>query len=537
MEIQLRGSVAAGRGDTPKIRPRGAPWARGSQALLWCLLGACGPDAASTTGSTGTPPTAAPGTGPNGSTLPPGNVAPPVSGQPSAPSPDMGKTDTPPITSVSPDGAPAAMSGSILPCGVSKIMVNSCQSCHGATPIGGAPMPLVSFEDFHKPATTQPTKQVYQLVQERIHDTTRPMPPMGELTATELSELDAWAQAGALSGAAADATCDTTPAAGSGSVAEMEHTRGRITPGPNETCYEFKVHASQTEVDDAKFSIRGGELYEQFYYKVPWPAGTVASAYATIADNAQVLHHWLLFSTNEPQTHGSHIEAPLPTLWGTDPVLLAGWAVGGPNLVAPDDVGFELPDPAGRTINVQWHFYNSTQQAQLDASSVQICTVPKEMKQHIGGVTWLGTEDLGGNIWAGGPGMPPNQESKFTTTCNPGRRNLTADQSIHIIGFEPHMHRIGKRMQTSIRSMDGTVEDIFDKPFSFGNETHYYVDYELKPGQQLITTCTFLNDTDKGIPFGESSDTEMCYQFTFAYPAHAISNGAFSLLGVTDTCW
>ena len=99
------------------------------------------------------------------------------------------------------------------------------------------------------------------------------------------------------------------------------------------------------------------------------------------------------------------------------------------------------------------------------------------------------------------------------------------------------MHRIGKRMKTDVKHVDGTMETLFDKPFSFGNETHYYQDYELKPGEQLVTSCTFMNDNDFGVPFGESSDTEMCYQFVFAYPAHALSNGAFSLLGVPDTCW
>jgi hypothetical protein len=42
---------------------------------------------------------------------------------------------------------------------------------------------------------------------------------------------------------------------------------------------------------------------------------------------------------------------------------------------------------------------------------------------------------------------------------------------------------------------------------------------------------TFNNDTDRGVPFGESSDDEMCYQFALAYPAHALGNGASSLLG------
>jgi len=57
------------------------------------------------------------------------------------------------------------------------------------------------------------------------------------------------------------------------------------------------------------------------------------------------------------------------------------------------------------------------------------------------------------------------------------------------------------------------------------------------PGEQLVTSCTFNNTNDFGVPFGESSDAEMCYQFVFAWPAHTLTNGAFSLLGVPDTCW
>jgi hypothetical protein len=321
-----------------------------------------------------------------------------------------------------------------------------------------------------------------------------------------------------------------------GGLSTADGGREPLVEGPGEKCYEFKVHQSTTSVDAVKYDVGLGEHYEQFYYKVPWGADTVATGYGTRMDNAKVLHHWLLFGTDEIQAEGSHITSPLPTLIGTNPVLLAGWAVGGPNVVPPQDVGFELPAP-GKTINVQWHFYNSTNTAQSDASSVQICTVPKAMRAHIGSITWAGTEDLGGNKWFGGAGMPPHKETTYTTTCKPSRRGLGAQDSIHIIGFEPHMHRIGKRMQTAVKHADGMMETIFDKPFSFGNETHYFANYEVKPGETLQTSCTFNNDTDMGIPFGESSDTEMCYQFTFHWPAHTLSNGASSLLGVTDTCW
>jgi hypothetical protein len=429
--------------------------------------------------------------------------------------------------------ATPADSPDIMPCEVSRILATNCQTCHGAMPIGGAPMSLVTYADLHAPAKTQPSMKVYELSKLRMHDELRRMPPIGTLPANEVSALDAWFDGGALAGTAQDATCDTTPAEttarGPGS---KDGTHGRIEPGPGETCYEFKVHQSTTSVDDVPFAIADGEQYEQFYYNVPWPAESVAVSYATITDNAAVLHHWLLFATNELQQEGAHITAPVPTLIGTDPQLLTGWAVGGPNLEMPEDVGMELPNP-GRTINVQWHFYNSTGMPQADASSVQVCTVPKSTRPNVGSVTWAGTEDLNGNVWTGGAGMPPNQESTFSTTCRPGG----GDKPIHIVGFEPHMHRIGKRMSTSVNRTDGTSQVIFDEPFVFGSETHYFNAYDLMPGETLTTSCTFFNDNSFGVPFGESTDSEMCYQFVFHYPAHALSNGAFSLLGVTDTCW
>jgi hypothetical protein len=398
-------------------------------------------------------------------------------------------------------------------------------------------MAMMTYADLHKPAPTQPMMKVYQLAKLRIHDKMRPMPPITIMPPAETAMLDAWIDGGALAGTSADANCVITPPKVGMAEGNVDGSTGRLVAAPGETCYEFKTHESTTSVDANPYSVGGnGEHYEQFYFKVPWPRDTVATSYATISDNAKVLHHWLLFSTDENEVEGFHKTVPLPTLIGTNPVLLAGWAVGGPNLVAPKEVGFELPNP-GKQLNVQWHFYNSTGMPQKDASSIQICTVPKAMRQHLAAVSWLGTEDLNGNKWFGGAGMPPHKESTFSTTCVPGRRGLSANESIHIIGFEPHMHRIGTRMKTSVNKMDGTVETIFDKPFSFGNETHYLQNYELKPGETLTTSCTFNNTNDFGVPFGESSDTEMCYQFTFHWPAHSLANGAASLLGVTDTCW
>jgi hypothetical protein len=526
---------------------------RWTAAVLGCLVAACGSPATSTTDGGATPAsntTGLPGAGAAG-----GGIGLPTGAAGSGAKPPVGTTTTgtgvTPVTpptgtsTVPTPGAGEGAGAQVLPCGVHNALATNCTTCHAASPIGGAPMPLVTYADLQKPAVTQPSMKVYQLVSKRIHDMMRPMPPTGTLPAADMTALDTWINGGALPGTAADASCASAtptmmPTVGGETTDRSDGSKGALVPLPGETCYEFKTHDSTTSVDDTPYDVGpDGEHYEQFYFKIPWGNDVVATAYATRIDNAAVLHHWLLFSTNEQEQEGFHKTAPLPTLIGTDPILLAGWAVGGPNLVAPEDVGFELPNPGNGTINVQWHFYNSTGSDQKDKSAVQICTVPKAMRAHIGGVTWLGTEDLGGNKWFGGAGMPPHMKSDFTTTCNPARAGVGANDPITIIGFEPHMHRIGMNMKTSVMHTNGMVEEIFNKPFSFGNETHYYVKpaYQLMPGEQLITTCSFNNDTDMGVPFGESSDTEMCYQFTFAWPAHALSNGAASLLGVPDTCW
>jgi len=508
----------------------------GTLALL-CWLAACGAPAAGTPEDPVTPavPAAMSGTtSAAGSTGTQSTLPSTAAQRPAIPTtPTATASPSAATTPAASTTAPVTAGGtSVLPCGVAQVLASNCQTCHGAEPIGGAPMPLVSFADLHAPAKTQPSMKVYELSKLRMHDTSRPMPPNGSMKPADVSALDTWFDSGAIAGSAQDATCDLTTAQPGNGPGSKDGTIGRLEAGPGETCYEFKVHQSTTEVDDEPFGIPMGEQYEQFYYNVPWPADTVATAYATIPDNASVLHHWLLFATNELQAEGAHITAPLPTLIGTDPQLLTGWAVGGPNLEMPDDVGMELPNP-GRTINVQWHFYNSSDTLQKDKSSVQICTVPKSMRPNTGSVTFAGTEDLNGNVWSGGPGMPAGKDSTFTTTCRPGR----GDIPIHIVGFEPHMHRIGKRMTSSILRKDGTKDMVFDKPFVFGNETHYFSPHDIMPGEMLETSCSFFNDNNFGVPFGESTDTEMCYQFVFHYPAHALTNGAFSLLGVSDTCW
>jgi len=399
-----------------------------------------------------------------------------------------------------------------LPCNVSKAVTKSCGTCHGASPIGGAPMALVTYEDFqrdhvvkfYKPLIGQ-TKKVYDLAKIRINDMMSPMPPGGDIVPDDFTTIDAWLGAGAPAGTAADACAageDPVPV-GAG---EGDGTYGPLTPQPGETCYELKVHGSTDMVDDSKFSVAPGEEYVQFYYDVPWDTGAMGTRYGTVFDNEAILHHWLLFTTNSTNNDGAWEVAPLPTLIGDVATLLAGWAVGGTNLALPGDAGFELPDH-GTKLNAQWHFYNSTSTDQEDHSAVQVCTVPAGMRAHAATITWVGTEDIGGNKWTGGAGMPPHQMSQFSGTCDPLREGMSPTEPIHILGFWPHMHQLGVNMEAIVNHQGGASETVFEKKFDFNHQIHYLQNYDLMPGDTLTARCTFNNTTDMGIPFGESSDT------------------------------
>src|SRR5262245_32785027 len=42
-------------------------------------------------------------------------------------------------------------------CQVQSILRDNCQDCHGAQPLFGAPMPLVTFDNLHAHAVTNPS--------------------------------------------------------------------------------------------------------------------------------------------------------------------------------------------------------------------------------------------------------------------------------------------------------------------------------------------------------------------------------------------
>jgi hypothetical protein len=301
-----------------------------------------------------------------------------------------------------------------------------------------------------------------------------------------------------------------------------------LTPRPGETCYDFQSHNGMTADDRTPYEVPAGEHYEQFYFKVPWPDNSVATRFGSKIDNRKVLHHWLLFSSSRSSSlDGTHEPSSGSQLGDSGAQMMAGWALGGDDVEFPEDIGLLLP-PSG-VLNVSWHFYNQGSAVEKDQSAAQVCVVDRSQRKNIASWSSLGTEDLGGAV-----GMPARQRSDYSGTC----RNRSSEP-VTIWAFMPHMHQLGRQMKSVVSRVDGTEETIFDKAFDFNSQIHYPMSpmVVLQPGDRIKSTCTFENTTNAPVAYGPSSDQEMCYMFTFAYPAGALDNHAFSLTGISNSCW
>jgi hypothetical protein len=324
---------------------------------------------------------------------------------------------------------------------------------------------------------------------------------------------------------AGDAACPQPPARSS-AVCDAPGAREPLVPRAGEVCYDFGVHGESSQFDTSPFMIRRGESYSHFYYAVPWPAGTVGTAYGVALDGDPPSVHAWLFSTAADRAPGTVDANALGTLLFQDARLLGTWAIGGCNVVLPDDVGLELPESG--PLLVQWHHYNDRESPYDDRSAFRVCTAPADTRAELAGLTILGTEDFNGR-----DGVPPG-ENRFGSACS-----NDSEAPITVVGLDPHMHMRGVHATTAVERTSGASAIVLDEPFEFANRHHYMLEPRivLEPGDRLRVTCAFDNTTGQRLLYGPSAHFEMCFLFAIAHPARALENGIVSQLGALNTCW
>jgi hypothetical protein len=181
--------------------------------------------------------------------------------------------------------------------------------------------------------------------------------------------------------------------------------------------------------------------------------------------------------------------------------LIYAAAAGTEGLELPPGVAIKLP--AGRTLKLGLHIFNATDNPLTGTSGLEVTTLAPSEVQHESQALVVGPAPFV---------IAPRTTQTVKSTCT-----LSGQQTVYAVF--PHMHEYGRHLKTTVVA-SGNREVIHDAPFEFAEQRQYPLPalLPLNANDTVSTECTFENNTDALVEFGESTITEMCISVLFAYP-------------------
>ncbi len=370
-----------------------------------------------------------------------------------------------------------------LPCEVQTILQQNCQSCHAATPQFGAPMPLVTHADLVAGAKTEAGRKVYELVPERVASLSAPMPPTPNprLDAIQVEALRAWVANGAPKG---ECTTAAAPDAGTIKSAACEATLD-IVPSSKWTM-------PQTTTDE--YVCFGVDLTRA-------QKEHVVGIYPKL-DNTKIVHHMILFQGSQGYPS---VPAPCESAASIDWRMVGAWAPGTQAIELPDEAGFPLEGTSH--FIVQIHYSNVARaKGEQDQSGFAFCATPN-LRQYDADVVAFGSAQI----------QIPARSTRDLTCSYTVPQGMNG---LHLFAALPHMHKLGKSIQTTLVPKGGGASTDLgtQSSWDFESQVWFPVNANLREGDTVTTRCVWENSTDRMVRFGEKTSDEMCYSFTMYYP-------------------
>lgn len=173
--------------------------------------------------------------------------------------------------------------------------------------------------------------------------------------------------------------------------------------------------------------------------------------------------------------------------------------------ILPENVAIKFP--AGAQVVIQSHYVNPNDAAITGQIKVNMTAFETGATKIIYAAAFAALNlDIS---------IPPKSTKLETRTCI-----LSSSKSYRIIGFAPHTH---SRCATfEVYAHDGqTAGDKLYRSDDWAHPPYRYFQppYLLSAGAGFQYTCTFLNDTDRTLVWGNSVDQEMCMMVGYYYPS------------------
>jgi hypothetical protein len=306
-------------------------------------------------------------------------------------------------------------------------------------------------------------------------------------------------------------------------------------PADCEERYVIRARGAARADDTSKFHVAANSEYAvAFISKAPWGNKSVQLLHArSLIDNPRIVHHWTLFAVDSSELGDGEIQGGPGQ---STPAKLPGeaYVVGGTigsqvSIAMPDGVGLRVPSGPNVMLRLEVHYSNlGGEQAFDDATGAEVC-VTTHKREHEAAAHWLGTYLID---------VPAHSRADAVSECKPTQQT----EPVHLVAIAPHMHKTGVNSRVVIHRKAGGTQPLLDVPYAFTEQRGYYLKENtalppqvIQPGDTLTSTCSYQNDTDRQLGFGETSNDEMCFVVVWGWPAGQLSNGSLlgSLVGAT----
>ncbi|HEY6560426.1 MAG TPA: hypothetical protein VI072_24245 [Polyangiaceae bacterium] len=181
-------------------------------------------------------------------------------------------------------------------------------------------------------------------------------------------------------------------------------------------------------------------------------------------------------------------------------IFISGGGVGTEPGYLPDGVAMFVP--AGSQLLLNLHLFNTGDRMLTGRSGTRGRFVDAAQVEHIAEAIAAGPLKLA---------IPPGRSTQ-QGTC-------TFDHDSTIYRVLPHMHQTGVHMKVVANSSERGPVLLHDAPYDFNNQLAYDVELlPMKKGDQLQIECTYENPSGRTLPWGESSNDEMCLAGLARFP-------------------
>jgi len=217
-----------------------------------------------------------------------------------------------------------------------------------------------------------------------------------------------------------------------------------------------------------------------------------------------MIHHFLMVTADATREPAGASECGAAFKFSWRPIFMAG--AGSSEVAIPDGAARQVG--AGTQLVLQLHLLNASPKPVTEYAEVRMDRSP-EANPHPVGQFIFGTFDLA---------LPPMQPSDLEINC-------AVNSNVQIFAMFPHMHYLGRKQRLELGSDANSLSTIYTRdPYDFEQQTIDSLDLGITRGTAARLTCSYDNDRDETITYGESTNNEMCFAIGFTVASDTVTS-------------